>query len=139
MINGITLIILSILAVPSLILSKKPDAKQYLDKLAPYQGWIGLVFCLWGIWGIISAVLGIGILAKWPIWWITWIAGSGVEAVLGFILGFNLISKYILSKNEQAKAKGEEILAKLTPVQGTLGLIGIGVGIWTIIASILFM
>jgi hypothetical protein len=38
MIYGITLIVLSILAVPSLILSKKPEAKEYLDKFAPYHG-----------------------------------------------------------------------------------------------------
>lgn len=139
MINGITLIILSLLAVPSLILSKKPDAKELLDKVAPYQGWIGLVFCVWGVWGIVSAVLNIAMLGKWPISWITWLAGSAVEAVLGFILGFGLISKFILSKNETAKAKGEQLLATLAPIQGTLGLIGIGVGIWTIVASILFM
>jgi len=43
MIWGITLILLSIVAVPSLILSKKPNAKELLEKVEPYQGWIGLV------------------------------------------------------------------------------------------------
>ena len=55
MIYGITLILLSIIAVPSLILSKKPNAQELLDKVAPYQGWIGLVFCFFGVWGVISA------------------------------------------------------------------------------------
>jgi len=40
MIYGITLVLLSIIAVPSLILSKKPDAKELLKKIEPYQGWI---------------------------------------------------------------------------------------------------
>ena len=139
MIYGITLIVLSILAVPSLIISKKPDAKEIIDKIAPYQGWIGLGFCIWGIWSTISAILHISLLGTWPIWWITWLASSLVEAVLGFILGYGLIVKYILSKNEEAKKKGAELMAKLTPIQGTLGLIGIGVGIWVILASILFV
>lgn len=138
MIYGITLIVLSILAVPSLILSKKPDAKEYLDKFAPYQGWIGLAFCFWGVWGIISAILNISMLGSWPIWWITWVAGSAMEAVLGFILGYGTIAKLVLSKNEEAKKKGEALLAKLTPIQGTLGLIGLGVGVWVIIASLVF-
>ena len=139
MIYGITLIILGILAAPSLLLSKRPDAKEILSKIAPYQGWIGLVFSFWGIWGIIQAVINIGLLGSYPIWWITWVAGSLVEAVLGFILGYGMINKLLLSKNEEAKKKGEQLLQKLAPIQGKLGLAGIIVGIWTIVANILFM
>ncbi|WP_445722065.1 hypothetical protein [Flavobacterium sp.] len=138
MIYGITLIILGLLAAPSLLLSKKPDAKELLDKITPYQGWIGLLFCFWGVWGVIQAVLNIGILSTFPIWWVTWLASSATEAVLGFILGYGMINKVLLSKNEEAKAKGQQILAKLAPIQGKLGLAGIAIGIWVIIASLFF-
>ena len=138
MIYGITLIILGILAAPSILLAKKPNAKELIDKIAPYQGWIGLVFCLWGLWGVIQALLKISWISEWPIWWITWLAGSAIQTILGFILGYGMISKLILSKNEQAKEKGEKILAKLAPIQGKLGLAGIGIGVWVIIASIVF-
>lgn len=138
MIYGITLIILGILAAPSLILSKKPNAKELLDKITPYQGWIGLGFCFWGVWGIISAILNLGWIGDFPVWWITWFASSLVEAVLGFILGYGMINKLLLSKNETAKLKGEQLLAKLAPVQGKLGLAGIIVGLWVIVASFLF-
>lgn len=135
---GITLILLSILAVPSLILSKKPNAQELLDKITPYQGWIGLAFFFWGVWGIISAVLSMGLLTTWPIWWITWLAGSTLEALLGFILGYGMISKLVLSKNEEAQKKGEQLLAKLAPIQGKLGMIGIAVGVWMILAYTIF-
>jgi len=138
MIYGITLIILGILAAPSLLLSRKPNAKELLDKITPYQGWIGLVFCIWGIWGVIQAILSISILGSWPIWWITWIASSAIQAVLGFLLGYGMINKLLLSKSEEAKEKGEKLLAKLAPLQGKFGLIGIIIGIWVILASILF-
>ncbi|PIB35075.1 hypothetical protein BFP72_06525 [Reichenbachiella sp. 5M10] len=138
MIYGITLIILGILAAPSLLLAKKPNAQELLDKITPYQGWIGLGFCFWGIWGVIQALLNMGLLSTYPIWWITWIASSAIEAVLGFILGYGMISQLILSKNEEAKKKGEQLLAKLAPMQGRLGLIGVCVGAWVIAASILF-
>ena len=49
MFYGIQLILLSIIAVPSLILSKKPNAAELLAKIEPYQGWIGLIFCIGGI------------------------------------------------------------------------------------------
>ncbi|WP_130734352.1 hypothetical protein [Flavobacterium sp. J27] len=138
MIYGITLIILGLLAAPSLLLAKKPNAKELLDKITPYQGWIGLVFCFWGVWGIIQAVLNMGLLTTFPIWWITWLASSAVEAVLGFILGYGMINQFFLSKNEEAKQKGEKLLAKLAPIQGKLGLAGIAVGVWVILASLFF-
>lgn len=138
MFYGIQLILLSILAVPSLLVSRKPNAQEIIDKLAPFQGWIGVIFCFSGIWGIISALMNMGWLTSYPIWWCTWLAGSVVQAVLGFLLGYGLINKYLLSKNETAKAKGQETLAKLAPIQGTMGMVGIGVGIWMIVASILF-
>ncbi len=155
MIYGISLVLLSIIAVPSLILAKKPNAKELLAKIEPYQGWIGLIFCFWGIWGIISAILNLGWrfwgiwgiisailnlgwLTSAPIWWITLLAGSVVEAGLGFMLGYGLISKLLLSKNADAQEKAEQIRAKIAPMQGKLGILGIIVGVWMIAASFLF-
>jgi hypothetical protein len=138
MIYGISLILLSIIAVPSLLLSKKPNAKELLEKVAPYQGWIGLVFCIWGVWGIITAFLHMGWLTAAPIWWITLLAGSVVEAGLGFMLGYGLMNELFLSKNEAAKEKAEMIREKIAPKQGKLGILGIIVGVWMIIASFMF-
>lgn len=134
---GITLIFLGILAAPSLILSRKPDADKILSKITPYQGWIGIIFFFWGIWGIITSILTIALIGWSPIWWFTLLIGSFMEMILGFILGYGLIAKYIFSRSEIAKEKGAAIIAKLAPVQGILGLIGIIVGIWVIIASFL--
>ena len=139
MIFGITLVLLSIIAVPSLILSKKPNAKELLEKIEPYQGWIGLVFCIWGVWGIISAVLNLGWLTTLPVWWITLLAGSIVEAGLGFLLGFGQINKIFLGKNEAAKEKAAVIREKIAPMQGKLGVLGLIVGAWMIVASFLFL
>jgi len=138
MIYGISLILLSIIAVPSLILSKKPNAQELLDKVAPYQGWIGLIFCVFGIWGIITAFLNMGLLTSAPIWWTTLVAGSFVEAVLGFMLGFGMINKLVLSKNEAAKAKAAALREKLAPKLGMLGIVGLFVGGWMIAASFMF-
>ena len=138
MIYGITLVLLSILAVPSLVLSKKPNAKELLEKIEPYQGWIGLLFCIWGVWGIISSILNIGWLTPAPIWWITLLAGSIIQATLGFLLGFGTINNLVIGKNAQAQEKATELRAKMAPMQGKLGLFGVIVGIWVIVASFLF-
>ncbi|MDR2882424.1 MAG: hypothetical protein LBU98_01375 [Alistipes sp.] len=139
MIYGILLIVLGLLAVPSLLLSKKPDVKEFFDKITPYQGWIGCVFAFWGLWGIISSILNIGWLGTIPVWWITYLAVSLLEFGLGFILGYSLIQKYVLSKNEKGAESGEKLLAKLLPLQGTLGIVAIILGIWQVVASFLFM
>ncbi len=136
MIYGIALIILGILAVPSLLLSRKPEAKEYLDKITPYQGWIGLIFCFWGLWGIFRAVLSMGLLGKAPIIWITWVATSAVTAVLGFLLGYGMIQELLLSKNEEATKKGAELKAKLAPMQGKFGLAAIIIGVISILVRI---
>ncbi|WP_299901247.1 hypothetical protein [uncultured Aquimarina sp.] len=138
MIWGISLILLSILAVPSLLLSKKPNAKELLEKIEPYQGWIGFAFCFWGVWGIISAILNLGWLTTYPIWWVSLLAGNIISAALGFMLGFGLINKFFLSKNQAAKEKADELRAKLAPKQGKLGVFGLIVGGWMIVASFLF-
>ncbi len=139
MIYGITLIVLGLLASPSLLLSKKPSAKELLDKFVPYQGWTGMIFCFWGIWGIISCILDLSNgLKLYPIWWATWLACSLAEALLGFLLGYGLIVKYVLSKNETAREKGAQMMQKLQPMQGKIGLFGVIVGIWSIICYIMF-
>jgi len=138
MFYGIQLILLSIIAVPSLILAKKPNAQELLDKIAPYQGWIGLIFCIGGVWGIISSILNLGWLTTAPIWWITLFAGSFVQAALGFMLGFGMINKLVIGKNEAAQEKANALREKLAPRQGKLGILGLIVGAWMIVASIIF-
>lgn len=138
MIYGILLIVLGILAIPSLILSKKPDAKDLLDKITPYQGWIGCVFTFWGFWGIISSVLNLGWLSIIPVYWVIYLLVALLEFSLGFIMGYSLITKYALSKNPTAAEKGEQLLAKLLPLQGKLGIVAIILGIVQIIGSFIW-
>ena len=142
LINGITLIILSLIAVPSLILAKKPNAQELLDKVAPFQGWIGVAFCVWGIWGLIQMIMLLGWLGAGfygIINWATWFLYAVVATTLGFILGYSLIVKYVLGKNEKAKEKGAQVLAKLVPLQGKLGILGLVVGVWCIICAIVVL
>ncbi|WVD61830.1 hypothetical protein RHO11_01510 [Orbus mooreae] len=56
-----------------------------------------------------------------------------VEAVLGFILGFNLINTYVLSKNAKSEEKGQQLLAKLLPLQGKFGIATIVLGVITLV------
>ena len=81
-------------------------------------------------------MLNIGWLTEWPIYWATWLADSVLLAGLGLILGIGVLKTFI--KQPQAQAKLDQTLAKIAPHQGRLGLAGVGVGAWMIVASILF-
>jgi hypothetical protein len=139
MLYGITLIILGLMASPSILLNKKPEAKELLDKLVPYQGWIGLVFAFYGAWITIHAILNINLLSVNFIWWLTWFSAGVVQASLGFLLGYGMLQKLIFSKNEVAKEKAEELLKKLAPMQGKFGLFGVILGVWVILVYLIWV
>lgn len=125
MLSGIIVILGGILAASSFFIAKKPDAKKLIDQLLPYQGWIGIVMFVWGIIDVLNVLRWVSGSPEWIFAFVVSIA----ELLVGFILGFPLISKYALSKNEQAMKKGEEIRAKLLKIQIPLGFVAIIGGI----------
>lgn len=137
LLSGIILIILGGLASYGSIVAKRPDAKAALDALTPFQGWIGLVCCIWGLWIVINyLLLGIALLSVWPILWLTFMATGVLEFVLGLLLGYALLTQFILSKNAEAMKRGDQVRAMLIPYQTMLGYISIGVGVWTLVAAL---
>lgn len=137
MLFGVWLLVLGVLGASNLIIARKPDAKELIGKIAPYQGWMGAVSALWGVWGLISAILSIGLLTSHPIWWATWVATDVILVALGLLLGIGTLKTFI--KQPQAVEKMDMMVAKLAPKQGVLGLVGIGLGAWCLVASFLFM
>jgi len=124
MILSIIAILGGLIAASSLIIAKKPNAQELIDKLTPYQGWIGVVLAVLGVLGIITSLTHFSIIGM---------ALSAVEFIVGFLLGYGLISKYLLEKNETAKAKGQELRMKLTKYQIPAGLILVVLGAYSLL------
>ncbi len=130
MLLAIIAILGGIIAAASLIVSKKPNAQELIDKIIPYQGWIGVVLTFYGVWGILHYLLNLGSLG------IAWIIGFAIcvlQFVVGFLLAYGLISKYLLEKNETAKEKGQELRMKLIKYQVPAGVILIILGVLSIL------
>ena len=124
----ITVVVLlagGLLGAANLIIAKKPNAKELIDKLTPYQGSIGVVLVIWGVIDVIRIVPSLGALSSAPLWTVISLLTALTELGLGFLLGYGLISKYALSKSPQALEKGQQLRAKLTVYQGPLGLTAI--------------
>jgi hypothetical protein len=138
LITGIVLIALGLLAASSSIVARRPDAQSYIDALVPYQGWLGFVTCLWGVWIVFNAVLNLGWLGYVPIWWITFAASGALQFALGLLLGYALLTKFLLSRNAEAMRRGEQVRLSLVPYQTTLGYLAIVLGLWTVAATFMF-
>jgi len=129
MIGGLITIAGGTLASSGFIISKKPNAKDLIDKLVPYTGWIGMVMFFWGVWETIAVVRHLSLLGTAPLTWTFWAGVAFADLLVGFLLGFSMISKYALSKNDLAKEKGQLIREKLTKIQVPLGFLAIVMGI----------
>ena len=136
LVSGIWLAVLGVLGAATLIVSKRPDAKEMIDKLVPFQGWIGAISALWGLWGCISAILSIGWLSTWPIYWVTFTASAVLQLALGLLLGIGMLKTFI--KNDQANKKMDETVAKLAPFQTRFGIAAIALGVWMVVVSIMW-
>ena len=125
---------LGVLGASSLIIAKKPDAKtDWQGRSLPGLDRRDLGHL--GLWGVISAVLSLGLLGSWPIFWITLLADAVLQLALGLLLGVGVLKTFI--KDAKAQQKMDETITKLTPYQGTLGLIAIGLGVWMVVVGFL--
>ncbi len=136
LIGGIWLALLGVLAIPSLIIAKRPEAKDLIAKISPYQGWIGAISAVWGAWSVVQAVLHMGWIAHWPIYWATFLAGGLLQVALGLLLGVGVLKQFI--KQPQAVEKLDMTIAKLAPKQATLGIAAIALGAWLIVSGFLW-
>lgn len=140
---GCLLIAASILAIPNLFASKKDNPPNFLKKIIPYQGWIGLIVCIIGIVGLVQCALQIttemeGVLLVLILLWFTGMICNAMLVFLGFLLSYNLIYTYFLSKGKKSEENFNKIRTGIMPLQGKIGLLGILVGVWSIMAMMMF-
>jgi len=137
MIDGLITIAGGILAASALIIARRPSAKQLIEKLTPYQGWIGILMFFWGVYELFGCVRFLSLLSVRPLLWVFALAVAVADLVVGFLLGFGLITKYALSSSDAARRRGEAIRLKLANYQGVFGLFAIVMGslyiVWTIV------
>jgi hypothetical protein len=140
-VDGLVLILLGALCIPSLIAQKIPNTKALLNKAVPFQGVFGIILIFWSIWVIIEVIRNIewiGMIFPFGlIFWITILVDGLLSLLGGAILGWGLIQKYLLEKaSENVKTKAEASFAKVIAFQPKIGIAAIIFGIWVIISDI---
>ena len=112
-------------AVSGFIIEKKPNAKEIFDKMIPAQGVIGCILIVIGLIGFIRIFSTINFIFLW----ITLLFPVLLIIVLGIILGYGLINKYVLSRNESVKEKGDRLQNFLVRFQTPVGWMSVGFSI----------
>lgn len=130
--NVLLLLALGVLGASSVIIKKKPEARDLIDKIAKFSGTIGIIGALWGIWDLIGALRWIRLVSLVPLIWISWLVTALVFIALGFIFGYGMVASYM---SAEAKSKAEQIRQKLIVYQIPLGYVSLAMAVWWIILN----
>ena len=122
----VSLILGGILGISGLIVAKKPDAKEMLAKLQPFQAFIGIALLIFGIYNAIHILDFIRIISVLPVLGLMAIAAVVSALVLGILFGMPMVAKM----SAGGAAKGEELGKKLAPFQTLFGIIALVTGIY---------
>jgi hypothetical protein len=124
-VNIILGILGGILAAAALIVSKKPDAKQLIDKLTPFQALIGVglvavsLINFLRMLGTITDAFKVNLL-----WAAAFLAMVGAGFALGALFGMPQIVKWIPGESS-AEQKALDISKKVAPYQVLLGIVAL--------------
>jgi hypothetical protein len=123
------LIACGVLACASWIVSKKPNAKQLIDKLVPFQGLLGVALLVVGIINLVRSLDGLKYWFKLgALYGITMWSTIVVSILLGFLLGMPQIAKWIPG-DSPGEQKALDMQKKLGAYSTIVGFIGIVCGV----------
>ena len=135
---SIWLIVLGMLAAANLIIAKKPEAQQIIEKISPYEGWIGAIAAVTGAFWFLWSLLHIGWISYGiitMIYWLLFVISTLLMVGLGLLLGLNVIKSFV--KKEDVVDILDLVAPKLAPFKGKMGLVALGMGVVTLVFSFL--
>jgi len=128
----VSLILGGILGISGLIVAKKPDAKELIGKLQPFQAFIGLALLIFGVYNILHIMDFIRVLSVLPILGVMAIGAVVSAIVLGILFGMPMIAKM----SAGGAAKGEELGKKLAPFQTIFGIVALVTGVYWMLVTL---
>ena len=126
--SSLVLIAGGILAAAGLIVSKSPNAKDLIAKLAPFQALIGIGLLVVGVLDLIRVVFAahfFDLVKLFPVLGLSAIAVVACSILLGLLFGMPMLAKL----SPQGAAKGEELAKKFAGFQTLIGVVGIIAGL----------
>ena len=134
---AILLILAGILALSTFIVAKKPDAKAMIDKLVPFQAFIGVALLAVALIFWIDAGI-VNIFRMMKFWALGGIIGIGAifsGILLGALFGMPQIAKWIPGESS-AEQKALELSKKVAPIQMVVGIIALACGLGVLLIEL---
>lgn len=124
------LILAGILACSTFIVAKKPDAKAMIDKLVPFQAFIGVGLLAVTIINWVRMGLGVPfqLMKFWALGGITLIGAIFSGILLGFLFGMPQIAKWVPGESS-AEQKALDLSRKIAPIQMIVGVVALVSGV----------
>ncbi|OHD55911.1 MAG: hypothetical protein A2014_00670 [Spirochaetes bacterium GWF1_49_6] len=123
-----------VLALSTFIAKKNPKAGELVEKLVPFQTYIGIGLFIWGVIDLIRfLIFSTGVFA-YNFWaGLLFVIAIIDEIVLGVVLAMN----FLKGRKELPAEKMEKLDKILTPFQIPLGFIAVGLSIYILLFSII--
>src|SRR5438477_12921509 len=132
-ITMLVLLLGGVIGASTIIVARRPDAKDVIEKLVPFQGVIGIVLLLWGLKGVFDILRTLNYIHFAPFWWLVFLATVVTELGLGFLLAYGLIARF---SSGQAAEKAGQVHTKLVTYQSSLGLTAIGLSLLFLLLNV---
>lgn len=131
LIGALAVIAGSLIAMSSFIIARRPSTRQLFERIAPFQGFLGVGLLIWGIVDLLRTfghwvdfmrapypkLFGIGVIAY-----------VLSEIILGFCLGFGLIASWIPGESGMER-RGITIQRRLLASALPIGVVGLFSGL----------
>jgi hypothetical protein len=123
-IGAIVLIAGGVLAASAVIVARRPDAQQHINKLLPFQAIIGISLLVLGFLNLVKNVSFFKSMSGYPFFAGAYLSVIGCSILLGFLFGMPVISK-LIPGNSSAEQKAAQIASQIAGFQIILGALGI--------------
>jgi len=135
LLNIIALIAGGLLAASGLIIAKKPNAKEMIDKLVPFQVIIGVALLGLGLvnllWWLTHGIIGL-LTNTASLFGLTVLTMTGASILLGLLFGMPQITKWMQGHGD-AQQKAMQLAQRVAPFQGMIGLIGLAAALMALL------
>ena len=119
-----------LLAASSWIIAKHPQARELYARVDAWRGSFGVLLLVWGLFMLIFRyLLALPVFLSAPLDMIVYTVTVLADVAIGFLLGYPLLSRWLLRRHPAAEERALALRARLHPYQIGLGLTAIASGV----------